>query len=262
MSNTALITGASSGIGEALAHHMAAKGHNLVLVARREEALLDLAAKLKAAHDIDVRCWPADLTDPAAATALRDRAEEEGVVIEYLINNAGVIDTGDFVVRPIQKIMPVVELNITALTRLLHVFVTEMVERGSGKVLNVASAAAFQPTPGFATYGATKAYVLSLTEGLAEELRGSGVTISALCPGVVKTPLLDIAAEGGSDIINQVPDFAMLKAEDVAAQGYDAMMKGEVISIAGLAYQATELIQRAWPRFLKRRAAGLLAKLG
>ncbi len=259
MASTALITGASSGIGESFAKLMAGKGHDLVLVARREEQLQVLASELKAAHDIQVHVWPADLTDPAAAIALRDRAEAEGVVIEILVNNAGVIDTGPFVNRPTGKIMPVVELNVTALTRLLHVFVTDMVERGEGKVLNVASAAAFQPTPGFCTYGATKAFVLSLTEGLAEELRGSGVTITALCPGVVKTPLLDIAAES-SDILSQVPDVALLDADEVAAQGYNAMMKGEVISIAGFAYAAAELLQRAWPRGLKRRAAGLLTR--
>ncbi|MGB0922411.1 MAG: SDR family NAD(P)-dependent oxidoreductase [Alphaproteobacteria bacterium] len=259
MASTALITGASSGIGESFAKLMAAKGHDLILVARREEQLQALATDLKSAHDIKVHVWPADLTDPQAAIALRDRAEEEGIVVELLINNAGVIDTGPFVNRPASKIMQVVDLNVAALTRLLHVFVTDMVERGQGKVLNVASAAAFQPTPGFCTYGATKAYVLSLTEGLSEELRGSGVTISALCPGVVKTPLLDIAAES-SDILNQVPDAALLDADEVASQGYNAMMKGEVVSIAGFAYAAAELLQRAWPRSLKRRAAGLMTR--
>ncbi|MBI3369917.1 MAG: SDR family NAD(P)-dependent oxidoreductase, partial [Burkholderiales bacterium] len=191
---TALITGASSGIGEALAACFAASGHNLVLVARSADKLKALAKSLATDHGIQAWVAPADLSLPDAAAKLALAMKRARRPIDVLVNNAGVLEHGSFVDMPAQRHQQLIDLNVSGLTAMLAQFVPAMVARGSGRVLNVASIAAFQPVPSLATYAATKAYVLSLSESLAEELRGTGVTVTALCPGITATNMLTQAA--------------------------------------------------------------------
>jgi hypothetical protein len=150
-----------------------------------------------------------------------------------------------------------IDLNISGLTTMLSHFLPPMVERGRGRILNVASIAAFQPVPGLATYAATKAYVLSLTESLSEELKGSGVSITALCPGVTATNMVSTAQEKG---LGKIPDFIIGDVEDVAAQGYKACLKGEVICVPGIVNLAATVAGRTVPKWLLRRISGIAGR--
>ena len=172
----ALITGASSGIGEALARCFAARGHRLVLVARSADKLKALAHALHAQHAVAVDVLPADLAQAGAAAVLAARLKRKRRPVDVLVNNAGLLEQGAFAAMPAARHQALIDLNVSGLTAMLAAFLPPMIARGSGRVMNVASIAAFQSVPGLATYAATKAYVLSLTESLSEELRGSGVT--------------------------------------------------------------------------------------
>ncbi|HSW04504.1 SDR family NAD(P)-dependent oxidoreductase, partial [Aquabacterium sp.] len=196
--DTALITGASSGIGEALAGCFAAAGHALVLVARRTDKLEDLARELRSAHGIKVTVLGADLSLPNAPATLAQQLKRRRITVDILVNNAGVLVQGGFAEMAAADHRSMIDLNVLGLTAMLTEFVPGMKKRGRGRVLNVASIAAFQPVPSLATYAATKAYVLSLSESLSEELRDSGVTVTALCPGVTATPMLANAADANS----------------------------------------------------------------
>ena len=192
--STVLVTGASSGIGEALAHCFARAGHRLVLVARREARLRALAKALRDEHGARVDVMPADLAQPGAAAVLAASLRRRRRSIDVLVNNAGVLEQGAFIGMGAQRCQQLIDLNVAGLTAMLAAFVPAMVGRGHGRVLNVASVSAFTPVPGLATYAASKAYVLSLTESLAEELRGTGVTVTALCPGITATAMLERAS--------------------------------------------------------------------
>jgi short-subunit dehydrogenase len=184
---TALVTGASAGIGLALAERFAAEGHDVVLVARREGRLQEVADDLEAAHGVTAHVVPADLVDRAARDALYEAVTERGIEVDYLVNNAGVGTQGRFTDIDLDRDLGLIELNVTAPTHLAKLFVRDMVERGHGGVLTVASTAAFQPGPYMATYYASKAYELSFSQGIHEELRGDGVTATVLCSGPVAT---------------------------------------------------------------------------
>ena len=177
-----LITGASAGIGAELAREFARNGHQLTLVARRRAKLAAVAAELEREHYVDVRTIVQDLAKPTGPAAVVKAAQADGP-IGILVNNAGVIDVGPFAASRTDALVNLVNLNVRALTELTSLVVPGMVERGFGRILNVASLAAFQPVPSMAAYAASKAYVLALTEALSEELKGSGVTVTALCPG-------------------------------------------------------------------------------
>jgi len=252
---TALVTGASSGIGEALAERFAADGHDLVLVARSADKLKALAARLKTRHGVKVLVQAADLSLPGAAAALAAALKRRRVQVDMLVNNAGVLEHGGFCDVPAARHQQLIDLNISALTALITHFVPGMRERGFGRVLNVASIAAFQPVPTLATYAATKAYVLSLSEALAEELRGSGVTVTALCPGITATQMLDSAAQG-SDALSRLPGFLIGDADDVATQGYRACMRGDAIVVPGVLNRMGTLAARATPKWLLRKLSG------
>ena len=187
---TVLVTGASSGIGEALAGLFAEAQYDLILVARSESKLEALADRLADEHGTMVLVRPADLSQPGSIKALAHSLAREGQQVDVLVNNAGVLEHGAFVEMGADDHQQMISLNVAGLTDLLSHFLPPMVERGSGRVLNVASIAAFQPVPSLATYAATKAYVLSLSEALSEELRGSGVTVTTLCPGVTATNMV------------------------------------------------------------------------
>lgn len=254
----ALITGASSGIGEALAAEFAAGGFDLVLVARSEDKLRRLARELRAEHGVKVRVEPTDLLASGAAAALARRLKKARLPVTALVNNAGVLEHGRFVDIPAAQHRQLIDLNISGLTAMLAEFLPGMVERGEGRVLNVASIAAFQPVPSLATYAATKAFVLSLTESLSEELKGTGVTATALCPGITDTNMVS-GAQQKSDHL-WFPDFVVGDAGDVAGQGYRACLKGEVICVPGLINQVSTLGTRSTPKWLLRRVSGIIGR--
>jgi len=241
---TALITGASSGIGLELAKLFAADGHDLVLVARRADLLEALARELRGRSGITVRVWPEDLADPAAPTRLFERARSEGVAIDMLVNNAGFGALGPFADLPGERQLAMIDLNIRALTDLCHLFLPAMRQRRQGRILNVASMAGFLPGPHMAVYYASKAYVLSFSEALSAELAGSGVTVTCLCPGMSPTGFQDAADMAGS----RLSAFPGMAPAMVARAGYDALMAGRRLIVPGfgnkLAISAIRLVPR------------------
>jgi short-subunit dehydrogenase len=256
---TVLVTGASSGIGEALARLAASEGHALVLVARSADKLQALAQDLGARHGVPVKVLPADLGQPGAAAALAAELKHRRITVDVLVNNAGVLENGPFVKTAPARHQALVDLNISALTGLLSELLPGMVRRGRGRVLNVASIAAFQPVPTLATYAATKAYVLSLTESLSEELAGTGVTITALCPGITATGMLTDAAAANPRLA-RLPRFVVGDVDSVACEGWRACQRGQVIVVPGVANLAATLGARATPKWLLRKVSGALTR--
>lgn len=250
---TALVTGASSGIGAALARRFASMDFDLVVTARREALLSELAAELRGS--IDVHVFPADLASPEGPAQLIDAVASQGIDVDILVNNAGIAHTQPFHQLSEKDVADLLAVNITALTSLTHHFIPLMIARGSGRILNVASVAAFQPVPAMSLYAASKAFVLSLTESLSEELRGTGVSATALCPGFTRTDMM----LSFDDF--ELPPFIMATAAEVASEGYDALMSREVIRIPGLANRAAVLWTRYHPRWLVRGLGGLAARL-
>lgn len=226
----ALVTGASGGIGEELARLLAADGRDLVLVARRRDKLEALAAELSAKHNVRARALASDLARPAAPREIFEELEREGVRVEVLINNAGFGSYGPFVETDLRAELDLLEVNIVALTHLTKLFLPAMVARRRGYVMQVASTAAFQPGPLMAVYYASKAYVLHFSEALANELEGTGVVVSALCPGPTETGF--VAAAGMSD--SKLFDRGAMSAREVAEAGYRGLLKGKAIVIPGL----------------------------
>lgn len=256
----ALVTGASSGIGAELAACFAQAGHDLVLVARSADKLKTLAAELTLAHGIRVWVQPADLSRPDAASALAARLQRQRRQVDVLVNCAGVMAHGPFTQMPAATVHGMIDLNISGLTAMLSAFVPPMVARGSGRVLNVASVAAFQPLPSLATYAATKAYVLSLTESLSEELRTTGVTATALCPGITATAMLTQAVAKDA-WLRRLPAALVSDAADVARQGFQACMAGQVICVPGVINRAATLATRNSPKWLVRRVGGWAGRM-
>jgi hypothetical protein len=252
---TALVTGASSGIGEALARCFAADGHDLVLVARSADKLEAQAETLRQAHGIRVTVMPSDLSRPDAAKKLHAALKRKKIAIGVLVNNAGVLDHGAFIDIAAEKHQALIELNISGLTAMVAHFLPPMVERGQGRILNVASIASFQPVPSLATYAASKAFVLSLTESLAEELKGTGVTVTALCPGITATGMLAGATDSNPQLA-KLPRFVVGEVDAVAAEGYKACMNGEVIKVPGAVNLAAILAARASPKWIVRKITG------
>jgi len=208
-----------------------------------------------------VKAWAvaADLARPDAAAGLASAMKRARRPIDLLVNNAGVLAHGSFVEMPAQRHQQLIDLNVSGLTAMLAAFVPPMVARGQGRVLNVASIAAFQPVPSLASYAATKAYVLSLTESLSEELKGTGVSITALCPGITATGMLEQARAEHAELA-RLPGFVIGSAETVADEGFEACMQGEVIRVPGVLNLATVLAGRATPKWLLRRVSGALTR--
>lgn len=254
-----LITGASAGIGAELAREFARHGHRLTLVARRRDKLAELAAELDREHHVDVRVVVQDLAKPTGAAAVVKAAQADGEDIGILVNNAGVIDVGAFAASSTDKIVGMVNLNVRALTELTSLLLPRMVERGFGRVLNVASLAAFQPVPSMAAYAASKAYVLALTEALSEELRGSGVKVTALCPGLTDTHMVE-EIKAGSATAAKLPKQLVSDPADVAREAYAALMKGQVVVVPGLPNQITAAWAQVTPRWLTRYVTGFAAR--
>jgi short-subunit dehydrogenase len=254
----ALITGASRGIGAELAKQFAEGGYDLVLVARSAGQLLDLAASINKDYGRWATTVPADLGQPGAAQKLSRQLQEENIEVDVLVNNAGLLDSGEFTDISLQDHLRLIDLNIAALTALTHQFLGPMRQRGRGRILNVASLASFQPVPQLAVYAASKAYVLSLTEALSQELKGTGVTITALCPGFVRTDMTTGGTDG-DDL--HLPSALMLSPEFVAQEGFKACMKGETIHVPGLGGRLVAGITDLQPRAVRRVTSGLLGRM-
>jgi uncharacterized protein len=255
----ALITGASSGIGEALTDCFAQASHDLVLVARSADKLKALAKRLEADHAVKALVLPADLSMPGAAETLTAALKRRKRIPDVLVNCAGVLEQQPFTRMAPAAHQAIIDINISGLTTMLAHLLPLMVARGSGRVLNVASIAAFQPIPNLATYAASKAYVLSLTESLSEELKGTGVTITALCPGITATQMFS-AATDANDALSKLPSFLIGKVDAVAQEGFDACMRGDVICVPGAVNRAVALASRGTPKWLVRRVGGLFAR--
>ena len=258
-SETVLITGASSGIGEALAWQFASQGRQLVLVARRAAALDSLSKAIEKRHGIEVMAHPADLSLPGAAKELHESLQRTETAVDILVNNAGVLEQGAFADIGEDDHQRILQLNVVGLTAMLREFLPGMLQRGHGRILNVASVAGFMPIPGLATYAASKAYVLSLSEALAEELRNSGVSITVLCPGITATNMVE-KAKAGNSVFDKVPDFFVGDAESVAREAYNGCMRGPPVVVPGSINLATTLTARSLPKWLVRRFNGLVGR--
>jgi hypothetical protein len=228
-SQTVLITGASGGIGYELGKLFARDHHNLVLVARSADRLSEVAAELSHFGGT-VRTVALDLATLPAPKFLFDQLNRENIAVDILINNAGFGAFGEFAAMPEEEILGQIQLNITALTHLTRLFLAPMLTRRRGRIMNVASTAAFQPGPLMAVYYATKAYVLSFSEALANELRGSGVTMTCFCPGATNTGFAKRAGNEESRLFKQIGG---MNAEIVARDGYRGLMKGKTVVISG-----------------------------
>ena len=226
MGNTALVTGASSGIGVELAKYHASKGGNVVLVARSEDKLNKLKSELESTHGITATVMVADLAEPDAAAKIFAATEDAGLQIDVLINNAGFGGHGKFHERDLAKDQAMMQVNMVTLVNLTHLYLQGMVSKNSGKILHVASTAAFMPGPLQAVYYATKAFVVSFSQAITQELEGTGVTSTALCPGAVATGFVKAGDLDGIEIWDKAAT-----PESVARCGYDAMMKGDLIKI-------------------------------
>lgn len=228
---SALITGASGGIGYELAKLFARDRYNLVLVARSADKLTQIAAELQGQFGIKVKALALDLAAPTASAILFQRLQREGIAVEVLVNNAGFGGLGEFAGMPEEEILGQIQLNITALTHLTRLFLPGMLSRGSGKIMNVASTAAFQPGPLMAVYYASKAYVLSFSEALANEVAGSPVVVTCFCPGATDT---GFAKRAGSENSRLFKKIGAMKAETVARDGYRGLMAGRTLVFSGL----------------------------
>ena len=227
---TALVTGASGGIGEELARLFAADGHDLVLLARSRDKLARLADELGREHNVSARVVASDLARAEAPGEVFEELEGAGVTVDALVNNAGFGSYGLFAETDLKHELGLLQVNVVALTHLTKLFLPGMLRRGRGYVMNVASTAAFQPGPLMAAYYASKAYVLSLSEALANECAGTGVRVSALCPGPTETGFVAAAGMGDSKLF----DRAVMDARAVAEAGYRGLLAGRAIVIPGL----------------------------
>lgn len=241
----ALVTGASSGIGLELARLFARDGHDLVLVARSETKLAELAQELERAHRVRATVIVADLARPHAAAEVARRLESLGIAVDILVNNAGYGLFGPFAGTPLAAELDMIQVNIVAPTELTKLLLPAMLARRSGKIMNVASTAAFQPGPLMAVYYATKAYVLHFTEALAEELAGTGVVVSALCPGPTRS---GFQAAAGLEVSKMIHGRRLPAAAAVARAGYEGLMRGRRVVVPGLANNFLALVVRILPR--------------
>jgi uncharacterized protein len=248
-SETALITGASSGIGLEFARLFAADGSNLVLVARNEEKLQQVAAELRRQHGAAVSVLAKDLADTTAPQAVFDELTAQGVTVDVVVNNAGFGSVGAVADLPLQRQLDMIQVNVTALTHLARLFLPGMIERRRGGILNVGSTAGFQPGPNMAVYYATKAYVASFTEALAEELGGTGIQVTCLAPGPTVT---GFGADSGMEKALLFRLGAM-DAKTVARAGYRSFRRGKVIVIPGLKNKLIAFSVRFSPRFVVRK---------
>jgi uncharacterized protein len=247
-----LVTGASAGIGEQFARILAERGNDLVLVARDTARLDGLAKELEERHANRCEVLAADLTDAGALATVEARA----ATVDVLVNNAGFGTFGNFHELDIEGEDRQIRLNVLALVRLTHAAAKGMVERGNGGILNVASLSGYQPVPNDATYAATKAFVLSFTQAIHEELKETGVAVSVLAPGFTRTEFQSRASFDPS----AVPSFMWHEAEPVARAGLDGLAKNKAVIVPGAMYRVTAAMSDIAPQSLSRRIAGIVVK--
>jgi short-subunit dehydrogenase len=250
---TALVTGASSGIGEVFARELARRGMDLILVARGADRLGEIAGELSAQHGVRVEVLPSDLSEPGAAQQVYQEVERRGLAVHMLINNAGFGTHGRFEELDPEREQQEIRLNIGALVDLTHAFVPPMLARGGGAVINIASLAAYQPIPYMAVYGATKAFVVSFSAALAEEYRGRGLRVLALCPGATATNFFNVAGGG------PVAAGGMRTSEQVVATGLRALERGQSVVLDGLLNTLLGAAGKWAPFWLSARIAARLA---
>jgi short-subunit dehydrogenase len=246
VSSTALVTGASSGIGAAIAKELASRGYSIALTARREERLRSLATDLTTEHGVAAEAIACDLGDTAERERLADELRGRGRTVELLVNNAGFGHQADFATSPRERMVEMVRLNVEAVVDLTSRFVGPMVERGRGSVINIASTASFQPLPGSAVYAASKSFVLSFSEAIRTELRGSGVTVTAVCPGPVRTEFTDVAGFPGVE--DRTPGAVWMSPEDVARHAVDGAVHDRRVVVPGALNRAGALAGQHSPR--------------
>jgi short-subunit dehydrogenase len=246
--SAALVTGASSGIGADIARSLAGRGHNLVLVARREDRLTALAEEIAAQHGVRAEAIAADLQTKAGRKRMREGIEAAGLRVDVLVNNAGFGTAGLFQRLDGEREAELVRLNCEVVVALCGTYVPGMAERGAGAVLNVASTAAFQPLPTQATYSASKAFVLNFTQALAADLHGTGVTATALCPGPVRTEFVGVA--GMEHEASKLPEFAWVPSPEVAEAGVSGLERGKGVVIPGKLNKVTAVGGHLTPRSL------------
>jgi short-subunit dehydrogenase len=244
---TALVTGASSGIGAAIAGELATRGYAVALTARREERLRSLATELRDGHGIEAEVIACDLSDPDG----RDRLASElagGRAVEILVNNAGFGSRGEFVTNDRTRMLEMVRINVETVVDLTARFLPGMAERGRGAIINIASTAAFQPMPGAATYAASKAFVLSFSEAIRTEQRGKGVSVTAVCPGPVRTEFTEAAGMGGVE--NETPDALWMSAEEIGRAAVEGAERDKRVVVPGALNRAQSIVGQHSPRAL------------
>jgi short-subunit dehydrogenase len=240
----ALITGASGGIGKELAYQFAKDGHPVILVARSADKLTAIGENLKSTYNIDVITVVKDLSREEEIQSLYEELKNKKMHVDYLVNNAGFGLYGKFIETALDEELNMIDLNIRALTHLTKLFLPDMVKRNRGKILNIASVSAFMPGPLMTVYYATKAYVLSFTEALENELRGTNVMVSALCPGPTKTGFSDRAQLSNSKLFQS----GAMDVETVTKVGYKKFMKGQTVIVPGVQFRLATFIPRFVPR--------------
>jgi|TARA_B110000444_G_scaffold257580_1_gene296318 short-subunit dehydrogenase len=257
MTNTALVTGASSGIGVEFARYHASKGGDLIITARREAELQRLKSELETKHGVTVHVVALDLGASGGAEALHKAVQETGEIVKVLINNAGFGGHGVHIERQLSKEQAMIDLNIKAVVSLTHMIGNDMVKSGGGKMLHVSSTAGFMPGPMQAVYFASKAFVTSFSQAIDQELRGRGVTSTALCPGGVATEFLETANLEHTQMGKASGSFAT--AESCAKHGYDAMMKGTLVTVNQKSYSF--FVNWVFPLMSRRWALKMIADM-
>jgi short-subunit dehydrogenase len=252
----ALVTGASSGIGEAFARLLAERGRDVVLVARDEGRLEALAKELETAHGAGSEVLAADLTDPVQLERVEARCRDDAAPVDILVNNAGFGTFGAFHTLDLDAEVREINLNVVALVRLTHAAAVAMAARGHGGILNVSSLAGYQPGPMNATYGATKAFVTSFTEAVHEEMKGTGVSVTVLCPGFTRTGFQKTANAPAES----VPGFMWQEADEVARAGLDALAKNHASVMPGVVNKTLGTFSQMAPNMLTRNIAGKIIK--
>jgi uncharacterized protein len=245
---TAVVTGASSGIGREIAKQLAQRGQGLTLVARREDRLKALADELTGAHGVRVEVVAADLTDQVARERIAGEVADRGLAAQVLVNNAGLSTVGPVHGSDVAAELAMIRTDVEAVAHLSSLFLPGMVERGAGAVLNVASTAAFQPMPGQAGYAASKAFVLSYSQAVRAEVKGTGVSVTVLCPGPVDTEFAESAGFESTEAEVALPRFMWLSAEAVATAAVDGLDRGRAVVIPGVANHLGALGGRFAPR--------------
>ncbi|EPG76184.1 NADH(P)-binding protein, PF13460 family [Leptospira fainei serovar Hurstbridge str. BUT 6] len=260
MKKTAIITGASTGIGYEIAKLAASDGYDLILVARNAKTLAKVKKEtesLGAKTDF----LALDLSDPKSPKKIYDFAKKKKAIVDLLVNNAGFGTNGRFDTLDLTQELSLIQVNVTSLVALTHLFLKDMVDRHSGKILNVASTAAFQPGPLMTNYYASKAYVLFFSEGISEELKKVGVTVTCLCPGPTNTEFFKRAEMDNSALLNS-PMVPKATPHDVAKLGYEAVKNGRAVVISGFANKVLAQSVRITPRFLIRKIAKIFNTVG